>query len=60
MTTFRIAAWFSRKLAELKQCQRGNVAMIFGLAIIPIVGMVGVAIDYSRANNARTSMQSAL
>ena len=27
MTTHRIAAWFSRKLAELKQCQRGNVAM---------------------------------
>ena len=60
MTTLRIATWFSRKLAELKQCQRGNVAMIFGLALIPIVGLVGVAIDYSRANSAKTSLQSAL
>ena len=60
MTTHQIAAWLSHRLAELRQCQRGNVAMIFGLAIIPIVGLVGVAIDYSRATNARTSMQSAL
>ena len=60
MTIHRIAAWLSRTLAALKQCQRGNVAIIFGLAIIPLVGLVGVAIDYSRANSARTSMQSAL
>ncbi|ARQ01465.1 TadE/TadG family type IV pilus assembly protein [Pseudorhodoplanes sinuspersici] len=60
MTTLRIATWFSRKLTELKQCQRGNVAMIFGLAIIPIVGLVGVAIDYSRYNSAKTSLQGAL
>jgi len=52
--------WFSHKLNALGRCQRGNVAMIFGLSIIPIVGLVGAAIDYSRANNARTAMQSAL
>src|SRR5262245_23209424 len=60
MTTHPIATWFSRKLVALGQCQRGNVAIIFGLAIIPIVGLVGAALDYSRANDARTSMQSAL
>lgn len=60
MTPLRIATWFSRTLAELKQCRRGNVAIIFGLAIIPIVGLVGVAVDYSRYNSAKTSLQSAL
>jgi Putative Flp pilus-assembly TadE/G-like len=29
--------------------QRGNVAILFGLALIPVVGMVGAAVDYSRA-----------
>lgn len=33
---------------------------IFALAIIPIFGLVGAAIDYSRANAARTALQAAL
>lgn len=39
---------------------RGNVAMTFALALIPLVGAVGSAVDYSRANSARTAMQAAL
>jgi Flp pilus assembly protein TadG len=39
---------------------RGNTTVIFALAVIPIFGSVGAAVDYSRANNARTAMQSAL
>ncbi|MFN5719268.1 MAG: pilus assembly protein TadG-related protein [Bradyrhizobium sp.] len=38
----------------------GNVAVMFTLAILPILAFVGVAIDYTRANNARSSMQAAL
>ena len=60
MMTDRVSVRFSRKLAELLQCNRGNVAMMFGLAIIPLVGLVGAAIDYSRANDARTGLQVAL
>jgi Flp pilus assembly protein TadG len=40
--------------------KKGNTAIIFALAIIPIISFVGAAIDYSRANMARTSMQTAL
>jgi Flp pilus assembly protein TadG len=40
--------------------QRGNVTMTFALALIPLVGAIGSAVDYSRANSARTSMQAAL
>ena len=39
---------------------RGNVAITFALALIPVFGAVGVAVDYSRANAARTAMQAAL
>ncbi|WP_146686379.1 TadE/TadG family type IV pilus assembly protein [Bradyrhizobium canariense] len=38
----------------------GNIAVIFTIAAIPIISFVGAAIDYSRANSARTSMQAAL
>jgi Flp pilus assembly protein TadG len=38
----------------------GNVAIIFGIVLVPLITFVGAAIDYSRANMARTSMQAAL
>ncbi|MBR0800149.1 pilus assembly protein [Bradyrhizobium jicamae] len=38
----------------------GNIAVLFTLAAIPVVTFVGAAVDYSRANAARSSMQSAL
>jgi Flp pilus assembly protein TadG len=38
----------------------GNVTLIFALSAIPLVGAVAVAVDYSRANSARTAMQAAL
>jgi len=38
---------------------RGNVAIIFGLALVPILGLVGVGIDYGRGLSARTQLQAA-
>lgn len=42
------------------QNERGNVTPIFALAIVPMLGFVGVAVDYSRAGNVRSMMQAAL
>jgi Flp pilus assembly protein TadG len=39
---------------------KAGVAPILALGIIPLVGAVGAAVDYSRANATRTSMQAAL
>lgn len=54
----------SKKLTKLLirfgRDTRGNVAVIFCLALIPLIGFVGSAVDYTRANNARTAMQNAL
>jgi Flp pilus assembly protein TadG len=38
----------------------GNIAVMFAIAVLPILAFVGAAIDYSRAANARGSMQAAL
>jgi Flp pilus assembly protein TadG len=37
----------------------GNVAITFGLMMMPIIGMVGAAIDYSNASRVRTSLMGA-
>ncbi|MPZ59490.1 MAG: hypothetical protein GEU91_24020 [Rhizobiales bacterium] len=45
---------------RLWNAEEGNVAIIFTIALIPIVGLTGAAIDYSRASSVRTAMQAAL
>jgi Flp pilus assembly protein TadG len=47
-------------LSRFRRDRRGNVAPIFAIAMLPIVALTGTAIDYSRANAARTEMQAAL
>ena len=47
-------------LARFLQNQKGGVAPMLALAIIPLIGMVGAAVDYSRASSTRTAMQAAL
>lgn len=48
------------KLLGFVRARNGNVAMTFALAAIPLVGFTGAAVDYSRANSARTALQSAI
>lgn len=45
---------------RFRRDQRGNVLMMFGLALVPLMGVVGVAVDYSRASNARQALNSAI
>jgi Flp pilus assembly protein TadG len=49
-----------RQAHALRADRRGNVTLIFALSIIPLVGSVAVAVDYSRGNSARTAMQAVL
>jgi Flp pilus assembly protein TadG len=51
---------FSRALRRFAGAREGNVAAIFAIALVPILGFIGAAIDYSRANMARSAMQAAL
>lgn len=45
---------------EFLSDRTGNVALIFSLALLPVLLMVGSTIDYGRASNANTSLQDAL
>ncbi len=42
------------------ESRAGNVAIIFAIAIVPVIGGIGAAVDYATANANRTSMQKAL
>ena len=51
---------FCRTLAGFRTARGGNVAITFALATLPILGFVGAAVDYSRANSVKAAMQTAL
>ncbi len=44
----------------LIQNRNGNVAVIFALALVPVVAFVGAAVDYSTANATKAKIQGAL
>jgi len=47
----------TRRFAGAKD---GNIAVLFAIAAVPVISFVGAAVDYTRANSARSSMQAAL
>lgn len=50
----------SEIVRRFRRDESGNFLMLFGLVLIPLLGVVGVAIDYSRASNARQALNSAI
>ncbi len=51
---------FVQRIDRLARDRRGNVAIIFAFAAIPILGFVGAAIDYSIAVRTQTKIEAAL
>jgi Flp pilus assembly protein TadG len=49
-----------RSCQSLAEDARGSVAAIFALTLLPLVGMVGAAVDYSRVTNIKTRFEGAL
>src|SRR3989304_5766391 len=47
-------------LSRFLHDRRANVAPIFALAILPVLGLLGAAVDYSRANRTKAQFQAAL
>jgi len=57
------AAIFNRvctAVGRFAKADQGNIAVLFAIAAVPVLSFVGAAIDYTRANSARSSMQAAL
>lgn len=52
--------WIFDHLKRFRRDQRGNIAIIFAIACVPVLAFVGAGIDYSMANKIRTKMRQAL
>jgi Flp pilus assembly protein TadG len=50
---------FSSLMNRFRKDQRGNIAVIFAIATIPLISAIGAAIDYSEATRAKAKLQSA-
>ncbi len=48
------------RLRWLRSARGGNVTIIFALAMLPVAGAAGAAVDYSRANSVKSAMQAAI
>jgi len=57
-TWMRVA--LRKSLFEFKRNSEGSIVSTFALSLVPVVGLVGAAVDYSAAANARTSLQVSL
>ncbi|MBV8792491.1 MAG: pilus assembly protein [Pseudolabrys sp.] len=54
-----IAAW-RNKFRQFVRDRAGNVAITFAIATLPVIGVVGAAVDFSHGNSVRAAMQNAL
>src|ERR1700682_4342144 len=45
--------------ARFVRDRKGGVAPLLALGLVPLVGAVGAAVDYSRASSVRSAMQAA-
>jgi Flp pilus assembly protein TadG len=49
-----------RRVRTFRHAKAGNVMLTFALTLLPLVGFVGAAVDYSRGNSAKAAMQQAI
>jgi len=49
-----------RKVLHFLADRRASIAPIFAFSLVPAMGMIGAAVDYTRASNVRSAMQAAL
>jgi Flp pilus assembly protein TadG len=59
MAMSTVLNYFRHHIRQFGSAQGGNVMLTFALLTVPIMGFVGSAVDYSRANSAKASMQAA-
>ena len=57
---FSTVAKLRVRWCAFRRAQGGNVALIFALALFPVMLMVGAGVDYSRAARLRTLLQDTL
>src|SRR4051812_48190761 len=56
----RICAAYRKSISAFRNDSEGSVISTFALSLIPVIGLVGAATDYSSATGVRTNLQVAL
>src|SRR3984893_2623822 len=51
---------FFRLIGRFRRDRRGNIAVIFAVACVPLISAIGRAVDYTRAVTIRSKLQSAI
>lgn len=51
---------FFREISRFRRDKSGNIALVFTLALLPILSAVGCAIDYTRATQLKSKLQAAI
>ena len=59
-TTTCAASRAIRLSASFQRNQSGNIALFFGICLVPLAGCLGGAVDFLQAHRARTTLQSAV
>lgn len=49
---------FARRLRQLISDERGNIAVVFALALLPLFTAIGAAVDFSMATKVRSKLQT--
>jgi Flp pilus assembly protein TadG len=60
MSEPRLLSRVTSLIRRFRRDSRGNIAVIFGIAIIPIMSAIGCAVDYSLATRVKAKLQSAV
>ena len=59
MPASRIATRLTELISQFRHDRRANIAVIFALALLPVISAIGCATDYSLASRMKAKMQSA-
>lgn len=54
-----MGAWFALSIDRFRQETRGNVAIIFAIVLLPMIGFIGLGVDVSRTISAKTNLDAA-
>ena len=60
MSTTTLFYRLRQELARFGSARGGNVVVTFTIMLLPILGAIGAAVDYSNANSVKTAMQAAV
>jgi Flp pilus assembly protein TadG len=50
----------ARLAADFRRADAGNIAVTFAIALVPVLGVVGGAVDYSKAGDVKSHLRGAL